>query len=95
MTINLNKTNYTDSEIVAAVQAARDAGKYADIGICVAATDPNLEYWERFEFPMLVHMPDGGSIRCIWRPTKDRYDDALNRFDISHICDWDTIDEVR
>ena len=94
MTININKTNYTEAEIIAAVDAAMNAGKYADIDNSAAAADPNAAEWEKIHYTMSVVMPDGESVICTWRPTEDRYNDAVERDDTSDICDWDIIDEV-
>ena len=95
MTININKTDYTDAEIIAAVEAAWNAGESADSDNSAAAADPNADDWEKIEYTMSVNMPDGESVSCIWRPTEDRYNDAVERDDTSDICDWYMIDEVR
>lgn len=93
MTININHTNYTDEEIIAAVEAARDAGRSADYDNSAAAADPNAEEWEQIEYTMTVAIGDD-SLLVVWRPTEDRYNDAVERDDTSDICDWDMIDEV-
>lgn len=95
MTININKTNYTEAEIIAAVKAAMDAGKSAVECNSPAAAYPSAEDWDQIYYTMSVDMPDGERVTCIWRPTEDRYNDAVERDDTSDICDWDCIDEVR
>lgn len=95
MTININRTNYKDEEIIAAVEAALDVGKYADIGNSAKAADPKAEYWEKIEYSLSVVMHDGERVRCIWRPTKESYKDAVERTDTGDICDWEIIDEAR
>lgn len=95
MTININKTSYKDEEIIAAVEAALEVGKDAVADNSASAADPNASEWEKIEYTLKVDMPDGESVRCIWRPTAERYNDAVERDDTGDICDWETIDEAR
>lgn len=87
MNININNTDYTDAEIIAAVKSSKEVATADNHG-----TDG--EIWQRIRYTMTIEMANGDMIAVCWNPTEEGYKLAEERDDDSYMCDWDNIDLV-
>lgn len=88
--INMNKTDYTDAEIVEAVEEALNLGKQPMMDNY--RTEGPM--WQRIRYSLDVEMDNGDRISAYWNPTEDGYKTAEEIADESWMCNWDEIDLV-
>lgn len=97
MTININKTDYTDEEVIAAVKAAiaRGEGAVGDNNCHAGDRDYDDTPWERIDYTMSVTVR-GDPLLVTWHMTEAGWDYAASHDgDDSEACNWDEIAEVQ
>lgn len=88
--INLNKTEYTDAEIIAALDDAENHGKHA----LMDNYRTEGPMWTRIRYHITVEMDNGDRVAIYWNPTEDGFRIAEETADESSMCNWDEIDLV-
>ena len=89
-TININRTEYTDAEILKALEEAENHGKQA----LMDNYRTEGPMWRRIRYHLTVEMDNGDRVAIYWHPTEEGYKTAEETADESWMCNWDDIDLV-